>query len=62
MDQVVATHELAYQPWQAMAHALGYDREAIAFLGLSHLKGVGFQTLASLGDSMRVDGDREVIG
>ena len=49
MDQVVATRELEYPPSQAMAHALGNDREAIAFLGISRLKGVGFQTLAGLG-------------
>jgi DNA processing protein len=49
MDQIVATHELDYQPAKATAMELGYDREAIAFLGISQLKGVGFQTLSGLG-------------
>jgi DNA processing protein len=49
MDQIVAPHELDYQPAKAMAMELGYDREAIAFLGISQLKGVGFQTLSGLG-------------
>jgi DNA protecting protein DprA len=48
MDQVVANHELEYQPLNAMARELGYDREAITFLGLSRLKGIGFQTLNAL--------------
>jgi DNA processing protein len=49
MDQVVANHELDYQPSNAVASELGYDREAITFLGLSRLKGIGFQTLSTLG-------------
>jgi DNA protecting protein DprA len=49
MDQIVETHELTYSPAKARALELGYDREAIAFLGISRLKGVGFQTLFSLG-------------
>jgi hypothetical protein len=48
MDQVVADHELKYQPLNAMAREFGYDREAITFLGLSRLRGIGFQTLIAL--------------
>ena len=48
MDQVVADHELEYQPLNAMAREFGYDREAITFLGLSRLRGIGFQTLIAL--------------
>ena len=32
-----------------MAREFGYDREAITFLGLSRLRGIGFQTLITLG-------------
>ena len=49
MDQVIATAELEYPPAKAAAKELGHDREAIAFLGMSCLKGVGFQTLSGLG-------------
>ena len=49
MDQVATTHELEYKPEKAMSCEFGYDREAIAFLGMSRLKGVGFQTLTGLG-------------
>ena len=48
MDQVVANQEFEYQPLNAMAGELGYDRDAITFLGLSRLKGIGFQTLITL--------------
>jgi DNA processing protein len=47
MDQVTAAHELGYSP--ARVEAFGYDREAVAFLGISRLKGVGFQTLFGIG-------------
>ena len=47
MDQVTPTHALDYG--RASAEELGYDREAVAFLGISRLKGVGFQTLFNLG-------------
>ena len=53
MDQVVATHELEYQPSQGMALALGYDREAIDFLGISRLKGIGFRHLRALRGSVQ---------
>ena len=46
MDHITATSELDYSPTRA--EELGYDREAIAFLGISRLKGVGFQTLSGL--------------
>jgi DNA processing protein len=48
MDQVVAKDELEYQPLNVPCE-LGYDRQAITFLGLSRLKGIGFQTLITLG-------------
>jgi DNA processing protein len=48
MDQVVANRELVYPPLKALLCELGYDREAITFLGLSRLKGIGFQTLIAL--------------
>lgn len=47
MDQIVGTRE--YLPAKATATEWGFDREAIAFLGISRLKGVGFQTLSTLG-------------
>ena len=60
MNRVVANHEFEYQPFNAMARELGYDREAITFLGLSRLKGIGFQTLITLdgraGISRLIDG------
>jgi predicted Rossmann fold nucleotide-binding protein DprA/Smf involved in DNA uptake len=60
MNRVVANHEFEYQPFNAMARELGYDREAITFLGLSRLKGIGFQTLFTLdgraGISRLIDG------
>ena len=46
MDHITATSELDYSPTRA--EELGYDREAVAFLGISRLKGVGFQTLFGL--------------
>lgn len=46
----VALLQEAHDPHaKATAAALGYGREAIAFLGLSCLPGVGFQTLGKLG-------------
>ena len=45
MDQVTAAHELGYSP--ARIEAFGYDGEAVAFLGISRLKGVGFQTFSA---------------
>jgi DNA processing protein len=54
MDQITATHELDYSP--ARADELGYDREAIAFLGISRLKGIGFQTLFGLGGRAGITG------
>jgi DNA processing protein len=48
MDQVVANHEFEYQLLNPMACEFGYDRDAITFLGLSRLKGIGFQTLVTL--------------
>jgi DNA processing protein len=49
MDQIVGTSERDYLPAKATARELGFDRETIAFLGISRLKGVGFQTLSALG-------------
>jgi hypothetical protein len=49
MDQIVTIPELNCQPTDTVARNLGYDREGIAFLGLSRLKGVGFHTLKTLG-------------
>jgi hypothetical protein len=49
MDQIVGTNESAYMPAKATAREPSFDREAIAFLGISRLQGVGFQTLFSLG-------------
>ena len=49
MDQVVGPHEHDYLPAKAMADGHTYDRETIAFLGISRLRGVGFQTLSGLG-------------
>lgn len=49
MDQVVASPEHNYLPAKATADVQPYDREAIAFLGISRLRGVGFKTLSELG-------------
>jgi DNA protecting protein DprA len=47
MDQVTPMDRLDYLP--AIGEELGYDREAVAFLGISRLKGVGFKTLFDIG-------------
>jgi DNA protecting protein DprA len=49
MDQVVASHEHDYLPVKGLADGHTYDRETIAFLGISRLRGVGFKTLSDLG-------------
>jgi DNA protecting protein DprA len=49
MDQVSAPAEVDHQQRKELARTLGYDREAVAFLGISQIKGVGFQTLKHLG-------------
>jgi DNA processing protein len=49
MDQITPALGSEYPHATAGAKELGYDREAIAFLGLSRLRGVGFQTLGRLG-------------
>jgi DNA processing protein len=49
MEQVVGPHEHEYLPAKAMADGHTYDSETIAFLGISRLRGVGFQTLSGLG-------------
>jgi DNA processing protein len=47
MDQVTPPDRRDYSP--VMVEEFGYDREAVAFLGISRLKGVGFQTLFGIG-------------
>jgi DNA protecting protein DprA len=49
MDQVIDTPELEHPPAKPAVKELGLDREAIAFLGMSRLKGVGFHKLSALG-------------
>jgi DNA processing protein len=49
MSEAIAVTEIVEPPLRAAAATLGYDREAVALLGLSRLKGVGFQTLTRLG-------------
>jgi DNA processing protein len=49
MSEAIAIAEAVEPPLRAAAATLGYDREAVALLGLSRLKGVGFQTLTRLG-------------
>jgi DNA processing protein len=49
MDQVSAPTVTDDRLQKELAKLLGYDREAVAFLGISRLKGVGFQTLGQLG-------------
>jgi DNA protecting protein DprA len=49
MDQVVASPEHDYSPAKATADGQTYDREALAFLGISRLRGVGFKTLSDIG-------------
>src|SRR5215469_3678352 len=51
MDQIASAYDLGHVPERAQR--LGYGREGIAFLGISQLKGVGFQRLSGLGG--RVD-------
>jgi len=52
MDQVTPPDRLDYSP--AMAEEFGYDREAVAFLGISRLRGVGFQTLFGIGGRLGI--------
>jgi DNA protecting protein DprA len=47
MDQVASAYDVGHVPERAQH--LGYGREEIAFLGISRLKGVGFQRLSGLG-------------
>jgi DNA processing protein len=47
MDQIASAYDLGHVPERAQH--LGYGREEIAFLGISQLKGVGFQRLSGLG-------------
>ena len=47
MDQIASAYD--FGETTERARQLGYDREAIAFLGISQLKGVGFQTLSGFG-------------
>ena len=49
MNYVATLPEIQDARAKAAATALGYGREAIAFLGISSLSGVGFQTLGKLG-------------
>jgi len=45
----MTSREHDYLPAKAKAEGYTYDREAIAFLGISRLRGVGFKTLSDLG-------------
>jgi hypothetical protein len=44
MSEAIAIAEVVEPPLRAAAATLGYDREAVTLLGLSRLKGVGFQS------------------